>query len=330
MKLSRLGEFGLIEKIARDTPKGRGVRLGIGDDAAWVANASGSCLVTSDLLLEGVHFDLRWTTLFALGHKTLAVNLSDIAAMGGIASYLILSLGIPTDYQSEEVEEFYRGIQSLAVKNGVALVGGDTSAAESLVISACVIGQAPYRPIMRKGARVGNDIYITGTVGDSGLALKLLKSKPAQATSRHFSYLLSRHNKPMPRLAVGALLARGGFATAMIDVSDGLIQDLGHICQTSGVGAVLWEERLPLSRAYRALAGKEGIQCALSGGEDYELLFCARRRDRLVIEKLQQRARVPITRIGICAPDSEGIRVLDRTGTTRAMHTNGHDHFKLR
>ncbi len=328
MKLSRLGEFGLIEKIARATPSGRGVRLGIGDDAAWVASTSGSCLITSDLLLEGVHFDLHWTTLFALGHKTLAVNLSDIAAMGGIASYLSLSLGIPTHYESEDVEEFYRGITSLSVKSGVALVGGDTSAADSLIISACVIGQAPTRPVTRRGAKVGNDIYLTGTVGDSGLALTLLKSKRAQPAGKAFAYLLSRHNKPTPRLAAGALLARKRLATAMIDVSDGLLQDLGHICQASGVGAVIWEEKLPLSRAYRALAGNDGLQCALSGGEDYELLFCARRRDRLSIEKLQDRAQVPITRIGTCAPASEGIRVLDRTGTLRVVRTRGHDHFK--
>lgn len=330
MKLSCLGEFGIIQKIARSTPKGRGVRLGIGDDAAWVESPSGSCLITSDLLLEGVHFDLHWTSLFALGHKTVAVNLSDIAAMGGIASYLILSLGFPADFQSADVDEFYRGIKSLSAKSGVALVGGDTSAAQSFVISACVIGHAPYRPVTRAGAKIGNDIYITGTVGDSGLALKLLRSKPSLPGGKALAYLLSRHTKPMPRLAAGALLARGRLATAMIDVSDGLLQDLGHICRASGVGAVIWEEKLPLSRAYRALAGKDGLRYALSGGEDYELLFCARRRDRSRIEKLQKRAQVPITRIGRCALPTEGIRVLDRTGVPCVIQKKGHDHFKLK
>ena len=144
------------------------------------------------------------------------------------------------------------------------------------------------------------------------------------------AYLLSRHTKPMPRLATGALLARGRLATAMIDVSDGLLQDLGHICQASGVGAVIWEETLPLSRAYRALAGNDGIRYALSGGEDYELLFCARRRDRSRIKKMQKRAQVPITRIGRCAPPTEGIRVLDLTGVPRVIRMKGHDHFKLK
>jgi len=330
MKLSRLGEFGLIEKIASTTPKGHGVRIGIGDDAAWVRSKSGSYLISADLLLEGIHFDLHWTSLFALGYKSLAVNLSDIAAMGGIAAYLILSVGIPVDFHSEDVEEFYRGIRSLAVKSGVALVGGDTSAATSLIISACVVGHAPYPPVRRKGAREGNDIYITGSLGDSGLALKLLRSHSSQLPGKALAFLLRRHNKPTPRLAAGALLAKKRLATAMIDVSDGLLQDLDHICHASGVGAVIWEDRLPLSPAYRALAGDDGNRFALAGGEDYELLFCARRRHRAEIENLGKHVQVPITRIGRCIPASEGVRVFDTNRKLRVMQTTGHDHFRVK
>jgi len=329
MKLSRLGEFGLIEKIARATPKGRGVRLGIGDDAAWVTSKTGSCLITADLLLEGVHFDLRWTSFFALGYKTVAVNLSDIAAMGGVAAYLILSLGIPVEYHSEDIEEFYRGVKFLSAKSGVALVGGDISAAQSLIISACVIGHAPHIPVRRQGAKPGNDIYVTGQLGDSGLALKLLKSTSSQPPEKALAYLLRRHNKPTPRLAAGALLAKERLATAMIDISDGLLQDLGHVCRASSVGAVIWEDSLPLSPAYRALAGKDGRRYALAGGEDYELLFCAPRSKRSHIENLEKQAQVQITRIGRCAPVREGIRVLDSTGKQRAIRTQGHDHFKV-
>jgi thiamine-monophosphate kinase len=327
MKLSRLGEFGLIEKIARGTPKGRGVRLGIGDDAAWVTTKSGSCLITADLLLEGVHFDLRWTSLFALGHKSLAVNLSDIAAMGGVAAFFVLSLGIPVDFHSEDIDEFYRGVKSLSTKSGVTLVGGDTCAAESLIISGCLVGHAPYRPIRRQGAKIDHDIYITGSLGDSGLALKLLQGASAQRPGKTLAYLLRRHNTPAPRLIAGTLLAKEQLATAMIDVSDGLLQDLGHICHASGVGAVIWEERLPLSPAYRALAGNDGVRYALAGGEDYELLFCARRRDRSRIENLEKRAHVPITRIGRCTPAREGVKVLDPIGKERVMRTKGYDHF---
>ena len=328
MKLSRLGEFGLIERVRRATPKSRGVLLGIGDDAAWVANKTGSCLITSDILIEGVHFNLEWTSLFDLGYKTLAVNLSDIAAMGGIPAYLILSLGIPPKFDSADIDEFYRGMRSLAAQSGVALVGGDTSIAESLFISACLIGHAPFRPVTRGGAKLGDDIYVTGTLGDSALALNLLRNKAKQTKRGPVKYLLSRHHRPTARLTAGALLARERLATAMIDVSDGLLQDLSHICRASRIGALVWEDKLPLSSDYRALTGTDGTRNALSGGEDYELLFCARRRDRPRIENLAKRAGVGIPRIGICVSQRRGIKVLDPSGKPLAIRSEGHDHFK--
>jgi thiamine-monophosphate kinase len=304
------------------------VLLGIGDDAAWVANPFRSSLVTSDLLIEGIHFNLKWTSLFDLGYKTLAVNLSDIAAMGGMPAYLILSLGIPPAFDSRDIEEFYRGIRSLAAKHGVALVGGDTNAAKLLIISACVLGHARNRPIRRSGAQAGDDIYVTGTLGDSALALKFLKTRPRQPNRGPVKYFLSRHHRPTPRVTAGALLARQRLATAMIDVSDGLIQDLGHICEASGIGAQIWQDRLPLSRAYRKLAGTAGTRYALCGGEDYELLFCARKHDRRRIEKLQTQARLVITRIGSCDSGKNGIVVLDAAGHPVETRAAGHDHFK--
>ena len=328
MKLSRLGEFGLIERVRRAMPTSRNVRLGIGDDAAWMRTKTDSFLVTADLLLEGVHFDLNWTSLFDLGYKTLAVNLSDIAAMGGIPAYLILSMGVPDDFQTDQIDDFYKGISSLASENNVTLVGGDTSVADTLLISACLIGHAPYRPISRSGAKIKNDIYVTGTLGDSALALQLLKNKSLRQAKGDASYLLSRHHKPTARLAAGALLGREQLATAMIDVSDGLLQDLGHICKASAVGAYIWEDKLPLSHAYRALAGRHGTRYAMAGGEDYELLFCARPSDRKRIDKLQKRAQVPLTRIGTCVPACEGITVSDRSGSPIALPTSGHDHFR--
>jgi thiamine-monophosphate kinase len=326
MKLSRLGEFGLIKRIRRTMPTSRDVGLGIGDDAAWVKAKTDSFLVTADLLLEDVHFDLSWTSLSDLGYKTLAVNLSDIAAMGGVPAYLTLSLGVPRHITSEKLERFYRGIKSLAVQHNVAVIGGDTSIADKLLISACLIGHAPYQPIRRSGARPRNDIYVTGTLGDSALGLQLLKN--GMLRKKGVGYLLNRHHKPTPRLAIGALLARKRLATAMIDVSDGLLQDLGHICTASLTGARIWEEALPLSGAYRKLAGKEGTRYALSGGEDYELLFCARRRDRQLIDHLQHQVKVPLTRIGACVPADQGISCLDRSGKPISVPAIGHDHFK--
>ena len=327
MKLSRLGEFGLIDRIRRKVSAGRGVRLGIGDDAAWIDHPQGSSLITADLLIEGIHFDLRWTSLADLGYKSLAVNLSDIAAMGGVPAYAMLSLGIPANFDSKQLDELYRGINGLAKKHGVTIVGGDTNLADSLLISVCVIGHPPSKPICRSGAHVGDDIYVTGTLGDAALGLELLRRKRLRQ-SRAMAQLLTRHHRPTPRLAAAALLAQRNLPTAMIDISDGLIQDLGHICRASHVGATIQQEKLPLSNAYRALAGRIGMRCAMSGGEDYELLFCAAPRLRKRIEKLNHPAGIAISRIGVCRPVGKGVHVVDASGNTIAVKAAGHDHFK--
>jgi len=327
MKLSRLGEFGLIERIRQKTPSGRGVRIGIGDDAAWIINRKGSSLVTADLLIEGVHFDLRWTSLYDLGHKALAVNLSDIAAMGGVPAFVVLSLGLPADFDSTQVDAFYRGFRALAMRTGVALVGGDTNAALRLIVSVCVIGHAPYPPLRRSGARAGDDIYVSGTLGDAALGLKLLQSGGRMPKKYSVAQLIARHHRPEPRVALGLLLARNRLATAMIDVSDGLLQDLGHVCQASGVGATISEARLPLSSAYRAIVEKGQTHTALTGGEDYELLFCSRPRDRTRIERLSERTSVAITRIGACAGQAKGIAVIGKSGRVVPVRVRGHDHF---
>ena len=328
MKLSRLGEFGLIERIRRRAPTTRGVRVGIGDDAAWVVHPTRSSLITADLLIEGVHFDLRWISLFELGYKSLAVNLSDIAAMGGMPAYVIFSLGIPRDFDSKKIDELYRGVNALARRNRVALVGGDTNIADSLIISVCVIGDPPKQPVLRSGARVGNDIYVTGTLGDSALGLKFLKRASKRSKQKTVARLIRRHHQPTPRIAAGALLARRRLATAMIDVSDGLLQDLAHICHASRTGAVIWNDQVPLSQAYRTMAGRNGTGYALTGGEDYELLFCARIKDRTLIEKLSKQAGVVTTRIGTCVAPKRGITVLDGAGRALLTDFKGHDHFK--
>ena len=328
MKLSRLGEFGLIDRIRRQTPVGRGVKIGIGDDAAWVKNSSGTSLVTTDLLVEDIHFNLGWTSLFDLGHKALAVNLSDIAAMGGIPAYAILSLGIPANFDSAQVDAFYRGFNALAKKARVALIGGDTNVAKALIVSVCVIGHAPYPPVRRGGAKIGDDIHVTGTLGDSALALMLFQRRMTGLKRPPFAALLARHHRPTPRVEAGAELAKNRLATAMIDISDGLLQDLGHICRASGVGAKIWNDCLPLSRAYNAFANKDGTLHALSGGEDYELLFCARPRDRLRVQSLAKRLRIRITRIGACERAADGLKIVDKLGRSVVVGALGHDHFK--
>ncbi len=327
MKLSRLGEFGLIEEIRRRAANRKGVRIGIGDDCAWVNHLGSSALITADLLIESIHFNLKWSSLDALGHKSLAVNLSDIAAMGGVPAYAIVSLGIPRKFDSKQVAEFYRGFNRTARRYGVALIGGDTNFAKSLIVSVCLIGRSPAQPVQRAGARVGDDIYVTGTLGDAALGLKYLRKRWTGA-KKASSQLLARHHRPTPRLTAGALLARQRLATAMIDVSDGLLQDLGHICRASGIGAIIWHERVPLSRAYLRLAGRVGTALALNGGEDYELLFSAKPRHRNRITKLSTLAEVQITRIGRCVTAAQGITVLGSAGEPIAMQLKGHDHFK--
>lgn len=327
MKLSQLGEFALIEEIRRAAPRGKGVRIGIGDDAAWIDNPYASSLVTADLLVEGVHFNLEWTSMFELGYKSLAVNLSDIAAMGGVPAYVILSLGIPMHFDSRQIAKFYQGISALAKPSGVSLIGGDTNLAKLLTISVCVIGHAPYPPIRRSTAHVGDDIYVTGTLGDAALGLKFLLRHKRAPRRGALGQLLKRHHQPTPRIAAGAALARRKLATAMIDISDGLLQDLSHICRASGLGASVRNDQLPLSKAYRTLAGKDGSRHALSGGEDYELLFCARPRDRTRIQNLQEIARVQITRIGTCLPAHRRIELIDESGKSLPAAIKGHDHF---
>ncbi|MFQ5849062.1 MAG: thiamine-phosphate kinase [Candidatus Binatia bacterium] len=330
MKLKELGEFGLIERIQRMTPRGRGVRLGIGDDAAWVGSGQNSLLITSDLLIEGFHFDLKWTSFYQLGYKTLSVNLSDLAAMGGIPAYVVLSLGIPIDFKAEDIEEFYRGIRKLASQSGVALVGGDTSASDHLFVSAFLVGHAPYRPITRSGARVGDDLYVTGTLGDSALGLDFLKKFKGRTKRDQVAYLTSRHHFPTARLRAGAILAREKLARAMIDISDGLIQDLAHLCKASGTGAVIWQDALPLSRPYQRFAGRNKFRYALTGGEDYELLFSLRARDRVRLEKIHKQLAVPVTLIGKCVPAHRGIVVVNSKGTSLPFLEMGYDHFKKR
>jgi len=328
MRLDKLGEFGLIERIRKAAPKGRGVRAGIGDDAAWLDCRSPTFLLTTDMLVEDVDFRLAWSPFYSLGYKTLAVNLSDIAAMGGTPAYLTLSLGIPSDFTTQNVDEFYRGVTFLARRSGVSLVGGDISAAQRFFISAALIGHCPSMPVLRSGARAGDDLYVTGTLGDSALGLDLLKKNRRRGRRAATAYLIRRHQYPRARLKAGALLARLRLARSMIDVSDGLLQDLSHLCNASAVGAEIRENALPLSAAYKALAGAKRSVYALTGGEDYELLFSVRPRDRNRLEKIIGKLGVPIARIGKCLPAGNGIRVIDAQGQPTFFPRKGYDHFK--
>ncbi len=306
LTLHDVGEFGAIGKIAgmvgrrrRRVPEFK-LLAGIGDDAAvfrlgggrWAVGGEGAeggeksgvgtrydMLASTDLLVEGVHFDLSYTGLGDLGYKALQSNLSDIAAMGGEPLFYLVSIAAPGDMGEGEFRGIFAGMAEAARESGIILAGGDTSATPGpLFINISITGRVERgRAVMRSGAKPGDGIWVTGTLGDSTAGLEILKTG-ARGT-KEARYLVSRHLRPQARAKAGRLIGKAGIATAMIDVSDGLSSDLLRVLNASGAGAVIYEDRLPLSEELAAYAGRErAVELALSGGEDYELLFTAGRQ----------------------------------------------------
>jgi len=318
VRLKDLGEFGLIQKFFRSAgTRDRSVLAGIGDDAAVIALGSDHCLlVTTDILLEDIHFTQRFTTPFLLGKKSVAVNLSDIAAMGGDPRYYVVSLSVPGSLPVRFVQELYRGMRSRARQWGVVLLGGDTTGSKHGVsLSITMIGTAARsRVVYRHGARPGDQIYVTGTLGNAALGLTLLMRGLDGPESRQ---LIRRHQDPEPRVAVGRMLGAQKIATSMIDISDGLLGDLHHILEQSQVGARLVRDAIPLSRQYKKFcqyAGSDPYRCALAGGEDYELLFTAPAHHHARIHRIAQSLKLPITPIGEIIKRPGWLEVVDKHG----------------
>ena len=283
MDLSKLGEFGLISRLqSRLKYRSPQVIQGIGDDCAVLSLNNGNYQVlTTDALVETIHFNLKTHTPEQLGWKTMAVNISDIAAMGGQPKFAVLSLGIPNSFPVDFLDRFYKGLNQASLKYKVALVGGDTVASpKHLFINLTLLGETFKKKVFtRSGARPGDKIFVTGTLGDSALGLKILESprKKWKGLETLRKKLIQRHLKPEPRVEVASWLAKSKFkVTSMIDISDGLTQDLGHILKAGKVGAELRESELPISKPlekYSLNNGLPALEWALSGGEDYELLF---------------------------------------------------------
>jgi thiamine-monophosphate kinase len=351
--LANLGEFGFISRIAAKVGSPYGVITGIGDDAAVTALSPGMQLLTStDMLLENVHFRLSWHEPYRLGRKSLAVSISDIAAMGGIPRWALLSLALPPDFSLDVVDEFMRGFLAMAEENRVVLIGGDTCTSRSgLTISVTIMGeQIPDRIIRRAGALPDDDIWVTGTLGDAALALALVESAGSGSAqplggNREITdilsardslsgvegrdALLSRLLDPSPRVAVALALAEAGLANAMIDISDGVLADFGHIAGQSNVGGRLHPEDLPLSPAFRsqtALLSRSPLYLALSGGEDYELCFTSDRSNREKISQCVKKCGIAATRIGIVTSFS-GVSVVSSDGAHYETPTRGFNHF---
>ncbi|KPK02935.1 MAG: hypothetical protein AMK71_00460 [Nitrospira bacterium SG8_35_4] len=318
MQLSEIGEFGLIKKLRRRcAPQFRDVLTGIGDDAAVVSIGSKKTLITSDMMNEGIHFDLSYTTFYQLGYKFLAVNVSDIFAMGGEPEYFIVNLGLPGTMLSENIDELYSGILKCAKKHGVTVVGGDTCASKSgLVLSGTLTGQG-RKIITRSGARVGDGIFVNRSLGDSAMGLLLLRKRKKSVErflpANSGMNLMKRHLMPDP-----APLKNTAGVTAMIDVSDGLLRDVSHICDESRVGVVVYKDKIPLSSEMVRMAKKmkvDPFDLALKGGEDYSLLFTAPMGFKTRAFRIGE-----ITR--------RGRYLIDQNGEKTVMKPEGYEHFK--
>jgi thiamine-monophosphate kinase len=305
----------LLSKIANTS-----LIAGIGDDCAVLRPPNGDLLVTTDFSLESVHFRRDWHAPESVGHRCLARGLSDIAAMGGAPTAAFLSLGIPPNLSQSWVDRFLRGFLKLAGQFAVTLAGGDTAESpEGVLADIIVLGWVPKKTaILRSGARPGDRIYVTGTLGGSAAALKLLYSKRKKIDPKRF---LS-HFFPQPRIAQGQTLRSKNIPNSMIDISDGLSTDLNHICEQSGVGAEIWSRAIP-----RAQVGSPSkavsVNLALHGGEDYELLFTASPLRR-VSSRL---SGIPVTCIGEITPRKQ-IFLVDENGSRTVLKPRGWEHFR--
>lgn len=326
MKLSSLGEFGFIRRIAAQTGKDPSLLLGIGDDAAAAVISPGMALLsTADLLTEGVHFDLGWSDAYSLGKKSLAVNLSDIAAMGGRPRYALLSLAIPANMPLEFMDSFVNGFLEQAGKYGVTLIGGDTSASQGgLLISVALLGeQLPEQIVRRSGAREEELICVSGTLGDAALGLQLLRAGSRQGDA------VRAHLDPVPRVELGRKLAEAGIASAMIDISDGFAADLGHILAASGTGARVNVDLLPRSVAFRDAVAEDSsgyTMLPLTGGEDYELLFTLPAARYAAARALAATAGTTVTEVGRITAGG-GLLLADTAGNCYESVSCGYDHF---
>ncbi|HEX8889472.1 MAG TPA: thiamine-phosphate kinase [Pyrinomonadaceae bacterium] len=341
-------EFDFIERIRQRAfhqiknsaliPQPSSLSLGIGDDAAVIRERSGhDTVITADLLVEEIDFRLKTTTPWLLGHKALAVSLSDIAAMGARPRFALLSIGVPNAiWNSGFVDELYEGFFALAETYQVALIGGDVSRTpERIVIDSIVIGETVTgRAVRRSGARPGEHIFVTGALGGAAAGLRLLtrgarlrKKTPSSTYDQVVEQLILRQLRPEPRVPWGALLGEEHLATAMIDLSDGLSSDLSHLCRESHMGATIDASRLPIDSNVESLCGRRALDpllLALHGGEDFELLFTVRPRD---LKRLPRAlGGVPVTYIGDVTDDTEQILVTEGSRVWR-LEPAGFMHF---
>ena len=327
------GESALIAALNRlFGPPPSGVALGIGDDCAALAVTGEDFLLwTVDTLIEGVHFDLAYFSLPQLGRKALAVNLSDIAAMGGEPLYTLLSLGWPRDRDVAGALALGTGLAQAAQEYGVAVIGGDTVAAPGVMITLTLLGRVPRSEMLqRRGARVGDRVYVTGYLGEAAAGLEILQRGLALEQDLPRS-LIEAHLNPRPQLHAGRVLASQRLATALIDLSDGVATDLGHICLASGVGARILAATAPVSPTVKTVAahlGLDPLDLALKGGEDYQLLFTSPPEQApALFQAFAQAGLAPPLPLGEIIPGA-GV-FLETAAGEKEITGQGFDHFRL-
>ena len=337
-EISTLGEFGLIKHLTKDLPTlQESTKKGIGDDAAVLNFGAKRTLITTDLLLEGVHFNLEYVPLKHLGYKAAVVNFSDIYAMNATPTQITVSLGVSKRFSVEDLEELYSGIRLACERYNVDLVGGDTSASMTgLTISITCLGTAAAKEIVyRNGAKINDLICVTGNLGTAYMGLQLLErerlvmqaNEKATPAFEGKEYLLERQLKPEARRDIIAKLHEAGIKpTAMMDVSDGLSSELMHICSQSNVGCAIYEDKLPIDYQAAALAEEMNLNivtCALNGGEDYELLFTCSLED---YEKLIPLDDVYL--IGHITKPEYGLNLIGRNGEEISLKAQGWNAFE--
>ena len=336
-EIASLGEFGLIEHLTKNNETVQaGTLLSVGDDAAVIDQFGRQCVVSTDLLLEGVHFDLMYTPLRHLGYKAVVVNLSDIYAMMATPTHITMSVGISNKFSVEAMDEFYEGVYAACERYNVDLIGGDTTTSQrGFIISVTAIGEvAPDKYVTRAGAGEGDLICVSGDLGAAYLGLQLLEREKkiflehpgVQPDLQQQKYLAQRILKPEPRADIVEWLRDNNLTpTAMIDVSDGLSSELLHICSKSEVGCVLYEDKIPIHDDARAMAMEFNLgsaACALSGGEDYELLFTIKQEE---YEKMARNNDLSI--IGYITKKEEGVHIITKGGAKHKLTAQGWNAF---
>jgi thiamine-monophosphate kinase len=335
-EIASLGEFGLIDHLtANNETKNASTILSTGDDAAVIDHFGRQTVISTDLLLEGIHFDLSYTPLKHLGYKAVVVNVSDIYAMNATPTQIVISLAFSNRFSLEALDEFYAGVYAACEAYGVDLVGGDTSTSQrGFVISITAIGEvAPDAYVKRSTAKDKDLICVSGELGGSFLGLTLLEREKkifeqtgAQPDLEGQAYIVGRLLKPEARKDIVEYFAEAGIMpTSMIDISDGLSSDLLHICKQSNVGCVLYEDKLPFNEEAKEFAYKlqlDPTACALSGGEDYELLFTIAQAD---YEKIKLNPSISV--IGYITDVSEGQHLVTRAGNKHALIAQGWNHL---